>query len=572
MRKNILNANRFLSLFAMVVVLACSSSAFGNATIVIVNADGANEGFNDPTPVAPVGGNPGTTRGQQRLNAFSHAASIWGAELDSNVIIRIQASFDPLGANVLGSAGATYRVRDFGGVGLFPGSEFPATWYFAALADKRAGTETLSIPNFPDIVAQFSSNFNFYLGLDNNHGAQNDLVAVLLHEFGHGLNFANAVNEATGQNAGITATFPNGFTDIYARHTLDTTSGLTWNLMTNAQRQASAVNLDHVVWTGGAVAAGVPLVLSYGVPQLVITSPAGIAGVYRLGAADFGAALTGPGITGTVVRALDAADAAGPTTFDACSPLTNAAAVAGNVALVDRGTCGFPIKVKNAQNAGAIAVIVADNVAGSPPPGMSGVDPTITIPSGRVTLATGDAIKANLGGGVTANLSLDLSRRAGTDSAGRALLYAPTPVSLASSISHWDVVASRNLLMEPAISSDLTHNVKAPHDLTLELLRDVGWFADADLDGMADADDCEANSNFAPTVVIDGCDSGVTNFLFTSGCTFSDLINHIAESSNNHGQFVAQVNQLLNQMKKQGLITDAQKDILSSCAGGAKIP
>ena len=39
----------------------------GAATINIDNVDGPNEGFNDPTPVAPEGGNPGTTRGQQRL-------------------------------------------------------------------------------------------------------------------------------------------------------------------------------------------------------------------------------------------------------------------------------------------------------------------------------------------------------------------------------------------------------------------------------------------------------------------------------------------------------------------------
>src|SRR5687768_6703457 len=141
MRKNILNAKRLLPFFAMVVVLACFSSAFATATIVIVNVDGPGEGFNDPTPVAPVGGNTGTTRGQQRLNAFSYAASIWGSTLDSPVTIRIQAAFNPLGANVLGSAGTTYLVSDFGGVGLFPGSEVPATWYFATLADKRAGTE-----------------------------------------------------------------------------------------------------------------------------------------------------------------------------------------------------------------------------------------------------------------------------------------------------------------------------------------------------------------------------------------------------------------------------------------------
>jgi hypothetical protein len=122
------------------------------------------------------------------------------------------------------------------------------------------------------------------------------------------------------------------------------------------------------------------------------------------------------------------------------------------------------------------------------------------------------------------------------------------------------------------INGDLTHNVKAPDDLTLELLRDVGWFPDADLDGSPDNFDCEPNSNFAPTVVIGGCDSGVTNFFFTSGCTLSDLIAHIAANSSNHGQFVSGVANLTNQLKKAGLITGAQKDSIQSCAAGASIP
>jgi len=196
MREYILRAKRSLVLFALMLVLACSGSAFAGATIVIVNADGPNEGFNDPTPAAPVAGNPGTTLGQQRLNAFQYAANIWGANLDSNVTIAIQAAFNPLAGNLLGSAGPTFIFRDFGSVGLFPGAEFPLTWYGSALADKRAGAELN--PGVPDIAAQFNSNFNFYLGLDNNHGAQPDLVAVLLHEFGHGLNFLNFINEATG--------------------------------------------------------------------------------------------------------------------------------------------------------------------------------------------------------------------------------------------------------------------------------------------------------------------------------------------------------------------------------------
>ena len=132
-------------------------------------------------------------------------------------------------------------------------------------------------------------------------------------------------------------------------------------------------------------------------PVLAVNSPASIAGTYAAGSASFGPPVPPAGLTGDVVLAIDPADGAGPSTTDACSPLTNAAAVAGNIALVDRGTCGFTIKVKNAQNAGATGVIVADNAAG-PVAGMGGADATITIPSLRVTLATGNLIKGKLPG------------------------------------------------------------------------------------------------------------------------------------------------------------------------------
>lgn len=67
-----------LALLTSLVVLSLSSSAFGAATIVIQNGDAAGVGFNDTTAVAPIGGNTGTTLGQQRLNAFQFAANIWG--------------------------------------------------------------------------------------------------------------------------------------------------------------------------------------------------------------------------------------------------------------------------------------------------------------------------------------------------------------------------------------------------------------------------------------------------------------------------------------------------------------
>jgi len=138
-------------------------------------------------------------------------------------------------------------------------------------------------------------------------------------------------------------------------------------------------------------------------PIVRVNTPAAIAGNYLAAGASFGPALTPGGVTGNVVIALDAANPSGPSTTDGCTALTNAAAVAGNIALIDRGTCGFIVKVKNAQNAGAIAVIIADNAPGTPPAGLGGSDPTITIPSVRVTLADGNKFKANI---ATLNASL----------------------------------------------------------------------------------------------------------------------------------------------------------------------
>jgi len=565
------------SLLALVTLLVLAAApAFGAATITIVNGNAPGVGFNDPTPAAPVGGNTGTTLGQQRLIAFQYAAGIWGAALDSNVEIKILATFEPLSCNatsaVLGSAGTIYIWSDFPGVPPFPGAEFPNTWYHQALANKRAGFNLN--PGESDLRARFNVNLGnpgcltgigWYLGLDRNAGTQIDLVTVLLHEFAHGLGFSQFASVSTGAQ-------PGGLTDVYARNILDTTTGKMWDQMTNAERAASAINSRRVVWNGPEVTSAVPAVLSPGTPLLRVNSPPAIAGVYQVGTASFGPPLASPGVTGNVVQALDPANAAGPTTFDACSPLTNAAAVAGNIALVDRGTCTFVVKVKNAQNAGAIGVVVADNAAGAPPAGLGGADPTITIPSVRITLADGNTIKANLASGVNATLGVDLAVYAGADPYGRALLYTPNPVQPGSTISHFDTNAFPNQLMEPAINSDLTHSVKPPQDMTLPEMRDVGWFPDADLDGVSDTVDQCLGSNLSPTVVIDGCNSGVPNTFFFSGCTITDLVMNCAPGARNHGAFVSCVAQVTNNLKKSGIITGAQKGAIQSCAAEADIP
>ena len=65
----------------------------------------------------------------------------------------------------------------------------------------------------------------------------------------------------------------------------------------------------------------------------------------------------------------------------------------GKIALIDRGNCDFVPKVKNAQNAGAMAVLIADNVDGQSPILMGGTDNTITIPAFSILKSVGDSIK-----------------------------------------------------------------------------------------------------------------------------------------------------------------------------------
>src|SRR5882724_2888468 len=137
-RPSLLVSTTPILLAALVFAVAPATPAYANATITIVNKNAPGVGFNDPTPAAPVGGNAGTTLGQQRLIAFQSAADTWGATLTSTQTIVIRASFEPLtctaNAAVLGSAGAFNIWRDF------VGAAKANTWYPQALANKLSGT------------------------------------------------------------------------------------------------------------------------------------------------------------------------------------------------------------------------------------------------------------------------------------------------------------------------------------------------------------------------------------------------------------------------------------------------
>jgi hypothetical protein len=449
------------------------------ATIVIINRNDAGVGFNDPAVVAPVGGNAGTTLGQQRLIAFQHAADIWGATLTSGVTIRVGASFEPLSCTadsaVLGSAGAADIFSDF------PGAPRKATWYPSALASKLAGVDQAA-PADPHIVARFNSRLGlfpdcmpgdgFYLGLDGKAGDRIDLVTVLLHEMAHGLGFQTFTDDQTGEQT-------NGMPSVWDHYLLDNIHNKVWAAMSNAERVASAIGGNALSWSGPGVTAAVPSALA---PVSVLTISGQAAGnhvgIYDVGDASFGPPL---GITPVVGQLMQVVDEGNPLGL-ACTPLSgaNQLAVRGNVALVDRGVCAFGEKAKNVQAAGAIAMLVADNEPGDVTP-LGGDQPGILIPSVRITQQAGVDLKAAIArrsrttSGVIASLGVNLARLAGTDQANRIRMYTPTTLSLGSSVSHYTTDAKHNQLMEPAINGDLTHEVTAPLDLTFALLKDIGW-------------------------------------------------------------------------------------------------
>ncbi|HET9540960.1 MAG TPA: M36 family metallopeptidase [Candidatus Limnocylindria bacterium] len=110
--------------------------------------------------------------------------------------------------------------------------------------------------------------------------------------------------------------------------------------------------------------------------------------------AGFGASLA---TTGPISGELMVVDDGTAPTSDGCQAFT---LPANTIPLIDRGTCTFVVKVKNAQNAGAAAAVVANNIAGAPI-GMGGADPTITIPSIMISLADANTIKPALPAGAT---------------------------------------------------------------------------------------------------------------------------------------------------------------------------
>ena len=125
-----------------------------------------------------------------------------------------------------------------------------------------------------------------------------------------------------------------------------------------------------------------------------VTSPSFVAGKYLANKANFGPALTKTPITGELVLV----QSSGSISERACDAITNGSEISGNIALIEDGNCNYEEKVRNAQNAGAIAVVIYDtsgNTLSTMNPGGSAAD--ITIPSVILRKTDGQFLKAQLG-------------------------------------------------------------------------------------------------------------------------------------------------------------------------------
>jgi hypothetical protein len=124
-------------------------------------------------------------------------------------------------------------------------------------------------------------------------------------------------------------------------------------------------------------------------PQLEVNSPAGVEGFKDITVADWGGAIPTTPLTGSFVIFND--NTGDP--YDACEPAVNAAQLNGKTVVIRRGSCEFSCKAEAAQNAGAVAVLIVNNVAGGPVGMGSGTcGANVTIPTIMIGQTEGEAL------------------------------------------------------------------------------------------------------------------------------------------------------------------------------------
>jgi hypothetical protein len=466
---------------ALIIALALAGPV-QSGVIEIEYIDSFGFGFRDNSSVSPVPGNPATTLGAQRRNVMEAAADIWASRLDAAISVRARANFDDLQCGddtTLGLGGTTGLARNFFNAPL-PGVNYPLS-----LATALSGQRFTNFSNELRVTFNFRIDDQcldnvdgFWYGLDPEVPPANGTISFLelvLHELGHGLGFASLTNRETREFLGNPP-----MPDIMSQFLFGLAEQRTWAEMTPQQRDATSRSGPNLVWIGAQTNQRATERLLP--PGIVQTNP--VIG----GQTTFEAFIQGfppypplSGLHGSVVL-VDGPGPANPSSpwgrALACAPLDNAAEVQGNIALVRRGDCTFAQKWQTVFDAGAIAMLLVDNV----PAGSDGaierdsalsLDRTLPIPIWFVPRNTGDLFLSALP--LDATLGYDLASDPRGTTGGFVNMQAD-PETETSNVSHFS-----NTMVPPSLMNPSITNISFDGDLDFvpDFMYDIGWPSEA---------------------------------------------------------------------------------------------
>jgi len=165
---------------------------------------------------------PGFQQNPAAVAAFERAVATWETHIQSDVPIRIDASFADLGVGVLGGARGAYVVGDLNGQDVVVAINLLEAANGQALETLNPSSGRSS--EDPEIIAQFNSDRNDW-NFDEGPAASNeiDFETVVLHEIGHGLQFASTFeyngssgdNDCNGQTGTACYGFGTGFPSTF---------------------------------------------------------------------------------------------------------------------------------------------------------------------------------------------------------------------------------------------------------------------------------------------------------------------------------------------------------------------
>ncbi len=250
----------------------------------------------------------------------------------------------------------------------------------------------------PDISVDGGSNLVFDFPFDQDWEPEEYMEAAvtnlfywnnILHDFSMAYGFDEAagnfqVTNLTGQGQGNDP--------VRAISQSGANTGFNFNNATfSSPPDGNPGTMNMFVWTRNSADASL----------LTVEEPVDVAGSYETGTATFGASITEDPIIADVVIVNDGVGIV----TDACEDIINSSEIAGNIALIDRGQCEFGAKVLNAEQSGAIAVIICNNRSGgivNMAPGAVG--DLVTIPSVFISQSDCNIIRAHAENGLKVRL------------------------------------------------------------------------------------------------------------------------------------------------------------------------